>query len=226
MWNILYSEIKYNKVVILIGLTFVIILNIVLVLSGDWIKAQNDFPGLRVVWVVPTAVVYFTIHLIHNKDKRRRMLCVLPESNFKIGTARLIIAVIFWILLLIILEIFNVIMNGYYYSLSDKVALTSIILILNALPLLYMDIMVILKSKKIKVFTGIIWIIGCMAYTIYSLLTTGYFESITPPFINSISVIFKDLYLSALGTLLLFGIGLILSFSSLRTFVFRKTYLE
>ena len=62
MLKLLKSELQYFKWLYILSLLFVIFVNLGMTIDGRWIEAQDDFPGLRIIWLGIGIVVLFGFH--------------------------------------------------------------------------------------------------------------------------------------------------------------------
>lgn len=142
MWQLIKTELKYYKWLYFLSILFVAIINLALTMDYRWIEAQNDFPGLRIIWIGISIVVFFSTLLFNRKSGRLRNNYLLPLSNKQIAISRIIPFVFFWILHVIILFLFYLIninslpTNDWVLSL---VSLTGVILLINSIPVLNND---------------------------------------------------------------------------------------
>ncbi|MBU1798021.1 MAG: hypothetical protein KKF21_06545, partial [Bacteroidetes bacterium] len=90
MWQLVKTEIEYFKMLYILSLASVVAVNLGLTIDDRWVEAQNDFPGLRVIWIGISIVVFFFTLLFNRKIGRLRNNILLPLSNIKTAISRLI----------------------------------------------------------------------------------------------------------------------------------------
>jgi hypothetical protein len=229
MWKILKAEIEHNKYYLLPGLLFVFILQVILVISGDWNESQNDFPGLRVIWFSLSIFIVFLYLLSFRKDKRLRIHTMLPINPRKIASVRISVFILFWIVLILILFLFHLINQGQFPGpawIYNILTLTGLVFIINSLPYFSQDIFNIYFSKKSRVLLSIALILCSIIYIILVLMITPYFDTIDPQFFNSYRNTVQKVYFSPAVTIISPITGITLLIASLFLFNRRKSYLE
>ena len=229
MWKLVKSEIEYYKWLYLISLFVVIIINIGLTIDNKWIEAQNDFPGIRVIWMGVGIVVLFFALLFNRKSGRLRTKILLPLSHLKFALARLSAFLVFWCILFLILLLFYIYNFRSFPTFSwliNFASITGLLFLINSIPVLYSDFYstYFKKSEKfvIGAFWGILWII----YVWMNVIFMTYLDFISPEYFVSTRETLKEIYFSVETTLFNIIIGLSLFLLSTYTFKKRKLYLE
>lgn len=229
MWRLVKSEIEYFKWLYILSILLVIVVNFGLTLDGRWIEAQNDFPGLRIIWLGVGIVVLFFPLLFNRKSGRLKSKILLPISQSQISFARLFAFILFWLGLSLILVIFYLI---NFSSFPDKswlvnlLSITGIVFLINSIPLLYSDFYNTYFKRGEKILIGFFWSILWIVYILFNTIFSTYLDFISPEFFSQARETLTELYFSK-GTVVInfvFGVGLF--FISIITFQKRKLYLE
>ena len=229
MWKIVKSEIEYFRWLYIISIAIVIIINFGLTLDGRWIEAQDDFPGLRVIWLGVGIVVLFFAILFNRKSGRLQKKMLLPVSTLQIGLARILAFTLFWLTLSLVLILFYLL---NFQDLPDInwivnfLSITGIILLINSIPLLYSDFYSTYFGKKEKFLMRVFWSILWLIYIFLNIIFADYFDSISPIFFEETRKTLSDIYFSSEITILNITVGTLIFTSSLVTFKNRKLYLE
>jgi hypothetical protein len=228
MLTIIKSYYIYHKYASLAAIVFVLLINLILALSGDWFEAQDDFPGLRVVWIAVVSILYLIFHVVSNHEKRIRIHRILPISSFTIALSRLLSVLTFWIVTLFILLLFNFVMNSSLPNakwIFDTAALTGFIATINAYPLIYRDLIAIPNSARGKIIISGIYASITIMISGFLVLSVPYLDAISPSYIHLLGNELYYLYLSSIGKLFLILLGICFSAISIILFTKRKTYL-
>lgn len=229
MWKLFKSEMKYFKWLYILSIVLVIIINFGLTIDGRWIEAQNDFPGIRSIWLGTGIVVLFFTILFNRQSGRIRNNMLLPISIKHLAIIRYMGFVIFWIALLIILTIF------YFINFNETptqnwilnlVSITGIILLVNSMPVLNSDFYSTYFSKKSKITLGIIWGVFFVIYIVLNSIFLTYLDFISPELFARSREALKVLYFSNSIILTNLLLGLSMFASTIITFQKRKLYLE
>lgn len=229
MWKIVKSEIEYFRWLYIFSIAVVIIINFGLTLDGRWIEAQDDFPGLRVIWLGVGIVVLFFAILFNRKSGRLQKKMLLPVSTLQIGLARILAFTLFWLTLSLVLILFYLL---NFQDLPDInwivnfLSITGIILLINSIPLLYSDFYSTYFGKKEKFLMRVFWSILWLIYIFLNIIFADYFDSISPTFFEETRKTLSDIYFSSEITILNITVGTLIFTSSLVTFKNRKLYLE
>ncbi len=229
MWRLVKSEIEYFKWLYILSILFVIVVNFGLTADGRWIEAQNDFPGLRIIWLGVGIVVLFFALLFNRKSGRLKSKILLPISLSQISFARLFAFILFWLGLSLILVIFYLI---NFTSFPDKnwlvnlLSITGIVFLINSIPLLYSDFYSTYFKKGEKILIGIFWSILWVIYILFNMIFSTYMDFISPEFFNQARETLTELYFSKGVVVINFVFGMGLFFISIITFQKRKLYLE
>ena len=229
MWKIVKSEIEYFRWLYIFSIAIVIIINFGLTLDGRWIEAQDDFPGLRVIWLGVGIVVLFFAILFNRKSGRLQKKMLLPVSTLQIGLARILAFTLFWLTLSLVLILFYLL---NFQDLPDInwivnfLSITGIILLINSIPLLYSDFYSTYFGKKEKFLMRVFWSILWLIYIFLNIIFADYFDSISPIFFEETRKTLSDIYFSSEITILNITVGTLIFTSSLVTFKNRKLYLE
>lgn len=229
MWHLVKTEIKYFKWLYILSLLFVIIVNVGLTIDNRWIEAQNDFPGLRIIWLGIGMVVLFFALGFNRKSGRIRTQMMIPITKLELAWVRMLAFIGFWLALILILMLFYLINFNDLPNkswLTNLISISGIIFLINSIPLLYSDFYstYFRKSEKavMLMFWGILWI----TYVFMNTVFLSYLDFISPEFFTEMRLALTDLYFSKGAVLIniIFGFGLF--FMSIETFKRRKLYLE
>jgi hypothetical protein len=229
MWKLLKTEIEYFRWLYILGLLFVIIVNIGITIDGRWIEAQNDFPGLRVIWLGVGIVILFFAILFNRKSGRLRTQKLSPLTNSQIAAVRLLAFVFFWLCLIIILTLFYII---NFYALPEiswimnLLSISGIMFLINSIPVLYSDFYSTYFNRYEKIMIGVFWSILWLIYISLNTIFMTYLDFLSPEFFNNAREMLKDIYFTPEITLINIMIGTFLFVFSIHTFKKRKLYLE
>lgn len=229
MLKLLKTEIEYYRWLYILSIAVVIIINFGLTIDNHWIEAQDDFPGLRIIWMGVGIVVLFFALLFNRKSGRLRNQILIPLSHFQLALVRLLAFVIFWTILSLILIIFYIINFGELPTQSwllNLLSISGIIFLINSIPLLYSDFYSTYFRKSEKIIIGIFWGILWIIYILMNIIFATYLDFISPDFFENTRQLLTNLYFTdgAMLTNVLLGFGLFLL--SIFTFNRRKQFLE
>ena len=229
MWKLVQSEIMYFRWLYIISMAVVLIINTGLTIDGKWIEAQDDFPGLRVIWMGVGIVVLFFAILFNRKSGRLRTNKLVPLSNLQVSLARLIPFILFWISLMIILLFFYLINFAASPTINwvvNLISISGIMLLINSIPILYSDFYSTYFTRKSKIliilFCSILWII----YIWMNVIFMTYLDFISPEYFIETRETIKELYFTPTTTIINILLGCLMFFLSILTFKKRKFYLE
>lgn len=229
MWHLIKSEIEYYKWLYIVSIIFVIVVNFGLTIDNRWIEAQNDFPGLRIIWLGIGIVVLFFVLLFNRKSGRLRTKILLPISSTQISFARLFAFILFWAVLSLILVIFYLINFASFPDnnwLVNLLSITGIIFLINSIPLLYSDFYSTYFKKGEKILIGTFWATLWIIYILLNTIFFTYIDFISPEFFSQARETLTELYFTK-GTMITnIVLGISLFFTSIITFRKRKLYLE
>jgi len=229
MWRIVKNEIEYFKWLYILSAIFVIIVNFGLTIDERWIEAQDDFPGLRIIWLGIGIVVLFFALLFNRKSGRLRNKMLLPISHLQLSLARLFSFILFWTVLSLILMIFYIINFASFPNsnwLVNLLSITGIVFLINSIPLLYSDFYNTYFDKKNKAILLLFWSVLWIIYILMNLIFATYFDFISPEFFSEARETLTVLYFSKGATIFTIGLGISVFFLSIVTFKKRKFYLE
>ncbi len=51
MWKLIKTEVEYYRWLYFLSITLIIVVDVGLTINNRWIEAQNEFPGLRIIWI-------------------------------------------------------------------------------------------------------------------------------------------------------------------------------
>ena len=229
MWHLVKTEIKYFKWLYILCLLFVVIVNIGLTIDNRWIEAQNDFPGLRVIWLGIGIVVLFFALGFNRKSGRLRSQMMIPITQLELAWVRMLAFIYFWLALIVILMFFYLINFKDLPNrswLTNLISISGIIFLINSVPLLYTDFYstYFKKSEKamLLLFWGILWIVYIFMNTVF----LSYIDFISPELFTDIRLTLTNLYFSKGAVLLNIVLGIGMFLLSIETFKRRKLYLE
>jgi len=229
MWRIVKNEIEYFKWLYILSVIFVIIVNFGLTIDERWVEAQNDFPGLRIIWLGMGIVVLFFALLFNRKSGRLRTKMLLPLSHLQISLARLFAFVLFWAVLSLILIIFYLINFASFPEINwlvNLLSITGIVFLINSIPLLYSDFYGTYFKRNERILIGIFWSILWIIYILLNTIFATYLDFISPEFFSEARETLTELYFSEGAMIINFVLGMSLFFTSILTFKKRKLYLE
>ena len=234
MLQIIKSEFRYNKYSFL-TLYFLVIALPVMVGVIESRKADVMIPAVLFVMGVAVFIVMVSGYLIRFSSKRDRLHYLLPLSTRRIALARYLIAILFW-LSLVVLFLFSLIFvkpetfimkhRGFESTLLwDLIALNGFLLILNANYLLSRDLAFCFRRKR-----KILFVYYDQIPSILSNLTT-FFIIVFISYMDVFNVepgraiIFSTL-VSPFGAVSLNCVGLLISLVSIRIYSNRTSYLN
>jgi hypothetical protein len=229
MWKLLKTEVEYFRWLYILGLLVVIIINTGLTLDGKWIEAQDDFPGLRVIWLGVGIVVLFFAILFNRKSGRLKNQMMLPLNHPQLAIVRMLAFIVFWTALISILILFYMLNFGNLPSqtwLTNLLSISGIIFLVNSIPLLYTDFYSTYFSTRDKFFIMIFWWILWIIYVLMNSIFMTYLDFISPEFFSDAREKLTDLYFTAEVTAINVILGFGFFFLSILTFKKRKLYLE
>jgi len=229
MWKLIKTEIEYFKWLYIISLIVVIIINIGLTIDNKWIEAQNDFPGIRVIWMGVGIVVLFFALLFNRKSGRLRTKILLPLSHLKFAFARLSAFLIFWGILFVILLLFYIYNFRRFPTFSwliNFASITGLIFLINSIPVLYSDFYSTYFKKREKFIIGAFWGILWIIYVWMNVIFMTYLDFISPEYFAETRETLKELYFTPETTILNILLGFSMFYLSIVTFKKRKLYLE
>lgn len=229
MWLLIKSEIEYYKWLYILSTILVVVINFGLTIDNRWIEAQNDFPGVRSIWLGVGIVVLFFTALFNRSSGRLRNYTLIPISLRNLSIVRITSFLIFWIVLLIILTTFYLINFKSVPTinwLSNLLSITGLILLINSFPILNTDLYSTYFSKRSKIILGIIWGITFIIYIALNFIFIGYLDFIAPELFEFSRNTFKVLYFSNAFIIANLLFGLTLFAYTIITFQKRKLYLE
>ena len=229
MLKLLKATYSYHKIGFFIALGFVIIINFSLIVGGRWQESQSDFPGMRVIWLLPISILFILFSTKFNHEKRNRIVNLLPINKYQIAFSKLFGALVFWLLILLMNFIIYLSIKSSLPSqtwLADSLSYTGIVLILSSVPLAYNDIHSSSKSKAVKKLLALGWTVIMLTIITFFLLSLPYTQKFSPQQVATIGNELKAIYFSPAGSLLFFLLGSV--FFGLSGFIYTKrgTYLE
>jgi hypothetical protein len=207
----------------------VLIINTGLTIDGKWIEAQDDFPGLRVIWMGVGIVVLFFAILFNRKSGRLRTNKLVPLSNLQVSLARLIPFILFWISLMIILLFFYLINFAASPTINwvvNLISISGIMLLINSIPILYSDFYSTYFTRKSKIVIILFWSILWIIYIWMNVIFMTYLDFISPEYFIETRKTIKELYFTPTTTIINILLGCLMFFLSILTFKKRKFYLE
>lgn len=229
MWRLVKLEIEYFKWLYIISILFVVIINFGLTIDNRWVVAQEDFPGLRIIWLGVGIVVLFFAILFNRKSGRLRTKMLLPLSVNQISFARICAFLLFWGALSVFLILYYLINFSTFPDwrwLMNLLSITGIIFLINSIPILYSDFYSTYFEKRDKIFMGIFWSILWIIYILFNIIFAEYFDPLNPAFFTEVRKTLIEFYFSTWITIFNIAIGASIFLSSLITFKKRKLFLE
>jgi hypothetical protein len=228
MIKLVKSVFEYHKISMIIAYSFVILLNFVMIVSGDWYEIQDDIPGMRVVWFLPISIVAIIFITRFNIQSRNRFLGILPIKTFKIALLKLSVGLIFWFTILALHFIVYLIMMSKFPSaewIYDNLSYTGLIIIFSSIPLVYSDLLSYSSKPLHKFILSSMWTIIMISLMSYFLLSLPYLAHMSPEFISATSEALKNFYFSVNGSITLLAIGLFIAAADILIYQKRKSYL-
>lgn len=228
MYAIIKSELFYYKNILIVVSTFIISLNTVFILyGGDSI--EKAVPALRVSCFAFTIILFVYRIITLAKENRDKIFASLPIDRKDAGLARVVFVPLFWAFSILLFFISNIIVqNSVFISgiVSEVISITGIVLILNALAIIFLDLINFGYTKKQKIVVqsaGILF--GIITYAIFILIIplSDSFESAS---LQNMKSNIQGTYQSILSGIFLLGTGILLSALSAGIFANRKTYLN
>ena len=229
MWKLIKTEIIYYRWLYVLSIALVILINLGLTIDNRWIEAQNDFPGLRIIWIGINIVIFFFTLLFNRKSGRLRNNVLLSLSNKQIAFSRIIPFMLFWTTLVLILFLFylvNVQSFPTNYWMQNLLSLTGIVLLINSIPVLNTDFYSTYFSKRSRLILGIFWSILWISYIFLNSIFISSLDFILPEFFESSRKTLTVLFLSGFTTIISILAGVSTFFASIVTFSKRKLYIE
>ncbi|MBI9070804.1 MAG: hypothetical protein JEY94_04360 [Melioribacteraceae bacterium] len=228
MFKIIKAELKYYKTLLMVTSIFLISMHFTFLTYGAE-NLDKSVPALRVS-IFAFAVIVFVYRVITLfKEGRDRVIVVLPIHPGSIGFARLLFIPIFWVSAISLFFLCNLIVqfnNIGSEFISELVSLTGLVLVLNALAMIYLDFLHFGLNKKQIIYVqagGII--LAAFSYLIFIALIP-----LTENFGILIFEIFNlnlsNIYQSYFGAVIMLCIGVLASVISKNIFMKRKTYLN
>lgn len=227
MFNLLKSELKYYKVILTILSTLLVTLHTVFLINGTD-NLGNSVPALRVVILAFTLIlfVYRTITLI--KDGRDKIFVGLPLEPKSIGLARLSFLPVFWLFAVSLFLLSNLIAqfsNIEFYFVAEIISLTGLIILLNALVMIYIDFINFGLDRKKTLIIQISGIfLAAFSYFLFIILMP-IAESIELTTLQNFRVNISNIYRSFFGAIFMLLLGSVFTIISINIFSKRKSYL-
>lgn len=228
MIKLIKSTFEYHKISITIAFSFVVLLNFIMIVSGDWHEVQTDVPGMRVVWFLPISIVAIIFITRFNIQSRNRFFGILPIKTRSIALLKLIVGPMFWFLILwlhflvYLIMMFTVPTTAWIY---DNLSYTGLVIIFSSVPLVYSDLLSFSNRPVYKFILGSVWTIIMIGLMSYILLSLPYLAHVSPEFISSADEALKNFYFSANGSITLLVIGILIAAADILIYQKRKSYL-
>jgi len=226
MWKLLKAELIYDRYVIGISFSLVLIISVIfLVLGGS--NLSKSVPAYRAVLFCSAAIVWLTALVKLQKEKRERMQALIPLTPGAVSLSRQLYLILFWTAIASIYLLCNWIVIGNRLGLPDVAALGSIsgmVLLANACTHLQKDLRYLFTGKLAKLILSVLFfILICTGYFIFSLSVMSF--EVRPEF-DSLRKGIRTLFFSEWSAFCLLILGLGFSFLDHWVFKKRKTYLE
>ena len=226
MWKLLWTESRYNRMILTVALTVSLICFIVIWFGVKF--EHNHVPFFLLIILIASLFVHFATEGKRSKEQRNRLHGFLPIQSIKVYATRLLLPIFTWIsvgvLLILTHGIVQPFSNGSLAMPSGKqlFSVNGLILIVSAAYLINIDMKTAFSRGLFKILAFIIWAIFYIAALIPFFILTdfaGTFGQHTP----LQRALFRFLS-STSGSLFLTFLGLVLVSIGLSVFTRRKTY--
>ena len=228
MWKLILAEFEYYKIYLqsIFIITF-ILFSFILIFA--WDSAELEIPGISSL-MVGIAILIIAIRSIKSaREKRERVIAILPIQRWKIGLARLLFLDLFWILILfsfIIILVMshwdNLFLGLIWYFLS----LSSVIFIFNAAPIIQQDLAAIFINKIMRDLLTIIYLLVFFSFYFIFLGARAFSKYFSFPQYEFLSGEIHKLSPTIEGTVIFACVAILLSLFSLFLYHKRQLYFQ
>lgn len=226
MWRILKTEYSYNWLSLaLAGSLFGTVTVAFLVRGGD--VPAKSVPAYRAVLVASTAVLWLSLAVRLNTEKRDRICALLPVAIRRLSRIRLCILLVSWIGMATVFFTCNLIIRGVHVFtdlLWDSLSMAGMVLIFNAITFLHRDLGFVFMGRLAKIVPALILFFSMILLYSLFIFSLFSFESDGP-----VQILRHDLvafYFSPWGGLILMALGAGLSLFDHSIFTRRGCYTE
>lgn len=225
MWRVLHAELNNDRFRIALVYAFCMACFVTIWFGVKW--ERNRAPLTMLIILVSTFIGGFGGEKQRNVQKRDRLHVLLPLSLRRIGWAHLLYPFLIWlsILLLFFVSYFVVQqISGHGLtqpSMLQLLTLNGLILVVNAVYLLYRDLRLSFTTKRQRFIVFLVWLMIYIAALLPFYIVTnffGWFGEHTP-----LQIFLNKLSASPVG---FNALGLLLSAMSFIIFTRRKSYVS
>ena len=229
MWKIIKADFKYQKFIFLIPYA-VVLAAIIANVSQGWRQYEHDMQGVRTVMASMTGIIFLSKSFIIAKEKRHRFITLLPLKQWTIALTRVLFIILIWLSFLVMYWLGTAVIRPYRTDILiwDTLSFTGLVLLANAIILVYYDLLYTLANNKQKVILGFIFLslvfIGYIVFFLFGVDEQSWniFKTLFLPYKNYFSS-FSSNYIGAGVSL---SIGFIMTILSVIVFKRRKTYTQ
>jgi len=226
MWQLLKTEFEYDRFVLGICLSLVILISLVfLTLGGS--EIEKSVPAYRAVLICSIAIIWLNTLVKLQREKRECIQMRMPIHIRTIGLSRLLYLFIIWMIIAGLFFIVNLTVKGSALDPTDVtaiVSMTGIVFIANGLTFLQKDLRYLFTGKHAKFILSVLFfILICIAYFVFVLSVMSF--EVRPSF-DSLRMGLRSLFFSGWGAACLMGLGIGFSLLDLWVFRNRKMYLD
>lgn len=229
MWKIIKADFKYQKFIFLIPYA-VVLAAIIANVSQGWRQYEHDMQGVRTVMASMTGIIFLSKSFIIAKEKRHRFITLLPLKQWTIALTRVLFIILIWLSFLVMYWLGTAVIRPYRTDILiwDTLSFTGLVLLANAIILVYYDLLYTLANNKQKVILGFIFLslvfIGYIVFFLFGVDEQSWniFKTLFLPYKNDFSS-FSSNYIGAGVSL---SIGFIMTILSVIVFKRRKTYTQ
>lgn len=222
MWKIFRAELAHQRLSIACVVSVWFAVNLAVVIWG-WRDFTRDYHGTRTVLFSASMVIWFIRILRVGREKVNRLHITLPVRVSRIAAARASVYLGVWGLMVslyvgsLVTFRYAELVPAVFY---DLVALTGVILVLNALVLIHRDLLYTLSSRYRAVFVSLGYaVVLAIAFTSASIL---------PRFavLSGIRTAADAFRMSPTGAWIPLLIGTVMTYLSVVTYQMRKAYTD
>jgi len=226
MWQLFKSLSEYSKFILIASMSVVTMVSAVFVFIGGR-DLDHSIPAYRSTLFAATAVVWLYSILNLHKEKRDRFHTLLPISVKQIGMVRVFFLITFWMALLVMFFLSNLIIgNTQSFSILfwDVMSLTGFVLMVNAAPFLHRDLTHIFLKKFHRFLLMIVYVIlvilGYILFIVFIIPLENYSA------LGDVVVFIQETVLSPGGGCIFLFVGLTMTYLSIMLFSRRELYTE
>ena len=230
MWKIIKADFKYQKFIFIFPYA-IVLAAIITNVSQGWRQNEHDLQGVRSVIAAMTALLFFSYYfLMFIREKRYRLITLLPISQWKIALPRIFFAILIWLSFLVMYWLGTAMIRPYRADILiwEMLSFTGFVLVANSTMFIFYDLLFTLTSKCQKVILRLIFLIsffiGYFLFLLFSVDEQSWsiFKSLLLPYKNDLSSITSNY----IGAVLSLSIGIMMTILSVVAFGRRKTYTQ